>query len=71
MYLANQMQFNLTNRILFEDDYILAIDKPAGLMVEPDRNQNPSLLQYVKEYLKETTNNQLPTHNTFTGSIVP
>ncbi len=60
MYLANQMQFNLTNRILFEDDYILAINKPAGLMVEPDRNQNPSLLQYVKEYLKETTNNQFP-----------
>lgn len=25
-------------------------------MVEPDRNQNPSLLQYVKDYLKNNTN---------------
>lgn len=42
---------NISNYILFEDDYILVIDKPAGLMVEPDRNQNPNLLQHVKDYL--------------------
>jgi len=29
-------------------------------MVEPDRNQNPSLLQYVKEYLKNTTGDPVP-----------
>ena len=38
--------------ILFEDDYILVIDKPAMLMVEPDRNGHPNLLNQVKNYLK-------------------
>lgn len=46
--------------ILLEDDYLLVINKPAGLMVEPDRNQNPSLLQFVKEYLKNTTGDPVP-----------
>ena len=45
---------DITRNILHQDDYILLIDKPAGLMVEPDRNNNPSLLQYVKDYLKKT-----------------
>lgn len=40
--------------ILHEDEYILVIDKPAGLMVEPDRNQNPNLLQHVKNYLEKS-----------------
>lgn len=39
--------------ILYEDEVILVINKPAGLMVEPDRNNNPSLLWYVKDYLKK------------------
>lgn len=47
--------FKLIDQILLEDPYILVVDKPAGLMVEPDRNGNPSLLQFVKEYLKDST----------------
>lgn len=43
-----------TDHIIYEDDFIILIDKPAGLMVEPDRNNNPSLLQHVKDYLKKT-----------------
>lgn len=42
------------DHIIYEDDFILVMNKPTGLMVEPDRNNNPSLLQYVKEYLKKT-----------------
>jgi RluA family pseudouridine synthase len=38
--------------ILFEDEYILVLNKPSGLMVEPDRNNHPNLLQQVKQYLK-------------------
>ena len=38
--------------ILFEDDSLLVINKPAGLMVEPDRNGHPNLLHEVKKYLK-------------------
>lgn len=40
------------DHILYEDEVILVIHKPAGLMVEPDRNGHPNLLQYVKQYLK-------------------
>lgn len=42
------------DHIVYEDDSILVINKPAGLMVEPDRNNNPSLLQHVKDYLKKS-----------------
>lgn len=46
----------ITNlNIIYEDDVILVCNKPAGLMVEPDRNNFPNLLQQVKTYLKATT----------------
>ena len=45
-------RINIPDYILFEDDVILVINKPAGLMVEPDRNGHPNLLQLVKAYLK-------------------
>lgn len=51
---------NISDRILFEDEHLLVIHKPAGLMVEPDRNQNPSLLQEVKKYLQHTTGETAP-----------
>lgn len=41
--------------ILYEDAILLVCNKPAGLMVEPDRNNFPNLLQQVKHYLKEQT----------------
>ena len=47
-------------KIIFEDDVLLVCNKPAGLMVEPDRNNFPNLLQDVKNYLKETTGQKLP-----------
>lgn len=46
--------------IIFEDDILLVCNKPAGLMVEPDRNNFPNLLQQVKNYLKEKTGEKLP-----------
>lgn len=45
----------MTDWILYEDESILVIDKPAGLMVEPDRNQNPNLLDQVKRYLSSAS----------------
>ncbi|MBX2894167.1 MAG: RNA pseudouridine synthase [Cyclobacteriaceae bacterium] len=54
------MLFKLSDHILLEDDYMLVINKPAGLMVEPDRNQNPNLLQHVKAYLKNTSGDPVP-----------
>ena len=46
--------------ILYEDDVLLVCNKPAGLMVEPDRNNFPNLLQDVKNYLKEKTKEKMP-----------
>lgn len=49
-----------TLQIIYEDDVLLVCNKPAGLMVEPDRNNHPNLLQKVKNYLKETTGDKNP-----------
>lgn len=46
--------------IIYEDDTLLVCNKPAGLMVEPDRNNFPNLLQQVKTYLKEKTGEKMP-----------
>ncbi len=46
--------------IIYEDEVLLVCNKPAGLMVEPDRNNFPNLLQQVKNYLKEQTGDKLP-----------
>ncbi len=46
--------------IIYEDDVLLVCNKPAGLMVEPDRNNFPNLLQWVKQYLKEKTLEKTP-----------
>lgn len=46
--------------IIFEDEVLLVCHKPVGLMVEPDRNNFPNLLQDVKNYLKEKTGDVKP-----------
>lgn len=40
--------------ILYEDEVVLVVNKPAGLMVEPDRNGHQNLLQHVKNYLNKS-----------------
>ncbi len=46
--------------IIYEDDVLLVCNKPAGLMVEPDRNNFPNLLQDVRNYLKDATGEKSP-----------
>lgn len=45
---------NVTDHILYEDADILLINKPCSLMVEPDRNGHPNLLQQVQKYVKKS-----------------
>jgi RluA family pseudouridine synthase len=45
---------SVPDHILYEDEYILVINKPASLMVEPDRNGHPNLLQQVQKYIKSS-----------------
>lgn len=56
------MEGIVADLILFEDDYVLIVNKPAGLMVEPDRNQNPNLLDEVKKYLGTKSNETYAQH---------
>ena len=56
-------------QIIYEDDVLLVCNKTAGLMVEPDRNNFPNLLQQVKQYLKETPMTNCLMYNTFIAWI--
>ncbi|MEN9341778.1 MAG: hypothetical protein RIQ54_34 [Candidatus Parcubacteria bacterium] len=40
--------------VLFEDNHVIAVFKPAGVPVAPDDSGDPSLLDMVKMYLKQT-----------------
>lgn len=51
-------QINIKDCLLYEDEYLMVVDKPCGLMVEPDRNNYPNLLHQVKRYLKEKSNGE-------------
>jgi 23S rRNA-/tRNA-specific pseudouridylate synthase len=50
------VNIHVPDRILFEDAFVLVINKPATLMVEPDRNGYPNLLQQVQRYLRGKKN---------------
>jgi len=38
--------------ILYEDNHLIAVDKPAGMLAQNDHSDNPSLLDATKEYLR-------------------
>lgn len=48
-------EMDITSTILWEDEWLLVVNKPGGLMVEPDRNGHTNLLQEVKRYRKIKT----------------
>ncbi|MSR71309.1 MAG: RluA family pseudouridine synthase [Candidatus Taylorbacteria bacterium] len=39
--------------VLYEDNHLIAVEKPAGVLTQGDESGEKSLLEYVKEYLKE------------------
>jgi len=45
---------NIAELILFEDEYVVVVHKPCGLMVEPDRNGHLNLLHLVRAYLRKS-----------------
>lgn len=53
--LISNMSFTIevAQHIVWEDDTIVVLDKPAGLMVEPDRNGYKNLLQQVQQYYRK------------------
>ncbi len=43
-------------KLLFEDNHIIAINKPSGVLVQPDKNGDAALEQLVKEYIAHKYN---------------
>ena len=41
-------------RILYEDNHLLGVEKPANMRVNSDSSNDPDLLSELKQYLKET-----------------
>ncbi|MEZ4886868.1 MAG: RluA family pseudouridine synthase [Chitinophagales bacterium] len=44
---------NLPFDILYEDNHLIAINKPAGMLVQGDKTGDIPLSEYVKQYIKE------------------
>lgn len=40
--------------VLYEDNHVIAVVKPSGMPVQPDDSGDPSLMDAVKAYLKES-----------------
>ncbi len=52
--------------ILFEDNHLLAVNKPSGLLSQEDHTGQPDLLNLCKEYLKKEYNKK---GNVFLGLL--
>ena len=42
--------------VLYEDNHLIAVNKPAGLLVQGDKTGDVTLADLVKEYIKKTKN---------------
>ena len=43
-------------KVLYEDNHIIAIDKPSGVLVQADETGDAPISDYVKEYIKNKYN---------------
>src|SRR3989344_2298802 len=46
--------------VLYEDNHIIAVVKPAGLLTQGDKSGDPSLMDDVRNYLMEKKNKKTP-----------
>ena len=54
------------DRIIFIDNHLLAVNKPAGLLTQPDRNTDESLIDQTRQWIKEKYNKP---NNIFLGLV--
>ncbi|MGB0930282.1 MAG: RluA family pseudouridine synthase [Chitinophagales bacterium] len=55
---------NFPFEVIYEDNHIIAINKPAGMLVQGDRTGDIPLSEHVKEYIKQKYKKQ---HNVYLG----
>ena len=53
-------------KILYEDNHVIAVNKPAGLLTQSDKSGDPSLLDELKAYIKKRDKKQ---GNVFLGMV--
>lgn len=50
---ARQMKLDLSDiKVIYEDNHLIAVNKPAGWLVQGDQTGDTPLSDYVKEYIK-------------------
>ena len=54
------------DRIIFIDNHLIAVTKPAGLLIQPDRNTDESLIDQTRQWIKEKYNKP---NNIFLGLV--
>ena len=54
------------DRIIFIDNHLIAVTKPAGLLTQPDRNTDESLMDQTRQWIKEKYNKP---NNIFLGLV--
>ena len=54
------------DRIIFIDNHLIAVTKPAGLLTQPDRNAGESLIDQTRQWIKEKYNKP---NNIFLGLV--
>ena len=54
------------DRIIFIDNHLIAVNKPAGLLTQPDRNTDESLIDQTRQWIKEKYNKP---NNIFLGLV--
>lgn len=58
MRIEKNLVWKIEDHILFNDDHILILNKPAGLLSQPDKTQAPDVAETLKTFL---TQNNSPT----------
>ncbi len=43
-------------QVLYEDNHLIAVNKPAGVLVQADETEDRPLSEYVKDYIKDRYN---------------
>jgi 23S rRNA pseudouridine1911/1915/1917 synthase len=53
-------------KIIFEDNHLLIVNKPAGVLAQKDKTNDNSVIEILKDYIKEKYNKP---GNVFLGSV--
>lgn len=50
------MSYNVSKSIIYEDNHLIAVNKPAGILVQGDVTGDPCLSDYIKAYIRKKYN---------------